>query len=181
VTHYEVLGVGPSADHATLRQAYLALARRHHPDHAGGDAARMRAINQAWAVLGDPDRRARYDLTLRAPATAAPTPRAPRRGYEPDPAYPADEVVDDLWEDLSADDQPVRVTVVLPKWLRLLPVGTFGGAVGTFVLGTVLVSEQLLAAGLMLLVLSVLFFLSAPFIALLAGHRAEGPPPDRAT
>ena len=181
MTHYEVLGVGPAVDHATLRQAYLDLARRHHPDHAGGDAARMRAINQAWAVLGDPERRARYDLTLRAPATATPTPQTHRRGYEPDPAYPAGEAVDDLWEDLSTDDRPVRVTVVLPRWLRLLPIGTFGGAIGAFVLGTVFVSEQLLAAGLMLLVLSVLFFLSAPFIALLAGHRADDPPPGRAT
>lgn len=173
MSHYDVLGVAPSVDQAALRRAYLRLARRHHPDRAGGDPARMRAINQAWATLGDPDRRARYDLTLGAPSVAAPAPPSStvRRGYEPDPRYPAADLFDDEWEDVSFDDRPVRVTVVLPRWLRLLPVATFGAAVGAFGLGAVLVSKPLLAAALMFLVLSVLFFLSAPFIALLAGHR----------
>jgi hypothetical protein len=173
VSHYDVLGVAPSADQAALRRAYLRLARRHHPDRAGGDAARMQAINQAWATLGDPDRRARYDLSLGAPSVAPPAPAAStmRPGYEPDPRYPGAEVFDDEWEDVSGDDRPVRITVVLPRWLRLLPVGAFGAAVGAFGLGAVLVSEPLLAAALMFFVLSVLFFLSAPFIALLAGHR----------
>lgn len=173
MSHYDVLEVAPSVDQATLRRAYLRLARRHHPDRAGGDAARMQAINLAWATLGDPDRRARYDLSLSAPSVAPPAPATPtvRPGYEPDPRYPAADLTDDEWDDVSYDDRPVRITVVLPRWLRLLPVGTFGAAVMAFGLGAVLVSEPLLAAALMFLVLSVLFFLSAPFIALLAGHR----------
>jgi len=173
VTHYEVLGVGRSADQPTIRRAYLDLARRHHPD-TGGDHARMRDINRAWAVLGDPQRRARYDLTLREPspdAAPGPAPGAPRRGYEPDPAYPRHDDVDDEWDDLD-DDRPVRVTVALPRWLRIVPAATLGASAATFVVGVILVSEAVLGLALMLLVLSVMFFLSAPFVALLAGHRA---------
>ena len=172
-----MLGVPPSADAATLRQAYLALARRHHPDRDGGDAARLRAVNEAWAVLSAPQARARYDRALATapspPAQRPPGPGTVRPGYERDPRYPADEPVDDL-EDLDApdlDDLPVRVTVVLPRWLRLVPMATLGAAVLAGFVGTVVASEPLLALGLMLLVLSFLFFLSAPFVALLAGHR----------
>lgn len=175
VSLYEVLGVPPSADQATLRQAYLALARRHHPDRDGGDAARMRAVNEAWAVLSDPVRRARYDRSLaprRTPGAPGASSSTVRPGFERDPRYPADEPVDDL-EDLALDpdDRPVRITVVLPRWLRLLPMATFGAAVLAGFVGTVVASEPLLALGLMLAVLAFLFFVSAPFVALLAGHR----------
>src|SRR4051794_30942260 len=61
VTHYDVLGVAVGASRADIHRAYLALARRHHPD-AGGDEATMRKINQAWAVLSDSSRRRRYDV-----------------------------------------------------------------------------------------------------------------------
>ena len=70
-SHYETLGVRADADVRTLRKAYLALAQRLHPDrmvdaspaersHA---AERMREVNEAWRVLGDPARRRAYDLT----------------------------------------------------------------------------------------------------------------------
>jgi hypothetical protein len=69
VTHYEVLGVDPGASTEEIHRAYLAAARRHHPDRtahegAGGSDDRMRQVNAAWAVLGDDDQRGFYDLTL---------------------------------------------------------------------------------------------------------------------
>lgn len=73
ITHYERLGVSPTATADELRAAYRALARRLHPDVGGGDAERMAAVNEAWAVLSDPRRRAGYDATLRTDAVAAPT------------------------------------------------------------------------------------------------------------
>ena len=59
---YEVLQVHPRAEAEVIRAAYRTLARKYHPDH-GGDALRMIALNDAWDVLGDPDRRAAYDAT----------------------------------------------------------------------------------------------------------------------
>jgi hypothetical protein len=73
MTHYDVLGVAVGASRADIHRAYLTLARRHHPD-AGGDEAAMRRVNQAWAVLSDTARRRRYDLEhdlRRAPRAAA--------------------------------------------------------------------------------------------------------------
>ncbi len=152
-----MLGVGPSADEATLHQAYVALARRHHPDLEGGDAARMQQINEAWATLGDPARRARYDLALRA--TARPSPPRPTPG------------VDDVEELDDFDDRPVRIAVQLPRWLSLLPVAMFAVAVVAFCVGLMSSSQAFIAVALMAFALSCLFFLAAPFIALFASRR----------
>ena len=73
MTYYDTLGVPPSAEQADIRRAYLAVARRDHPDKNDGlsardiehASARMRAANEAWAVLGDEAARARYDSELR--------------------------------------------------------------------------------------------------------------------
>ena len=75
---YRVLQVDASADSGAIRAAYRALAAVYHPDHAGADGeSRMREINAAWEVLGDPQRRAAYDTEHRrnrpAPVPAAPT------------------------------------------------------------------------------------------------------------
>lgn len=77
---YERLGVDPDADLAALRAAYRRLARELHPDlhHGGGieTQLRMAMVNEAWAVLSDPDRRAAYDAERRrAAAMAAATDR----------------------------------------------------------------------------------------------------------
>lgn len=68
---YDVLGVAPTASASEIREAYRALARRHHPDQqssaagaAGGEE--MARINEAYRVLGDPARRNDYDRSLRA-------------------------------------------------------------------------------------------------------------------
>ena len=58
---YSVLGVEPTANDAEIRRAYLALARRFHPDANPGGDERMRAINEAWAILGDRERRSDWD------------------------------------------------------------------------------------------------------------------------
>jgi curved DNA-binding protein CbpA len=61
---YAVLGVSRDASPLQVARAHRRLAKEHHPDlHEGADAAaeRMRRINEAWAVLSDPARRAEYD------------------------------------------------------------------------------------------------------------------------
>jgi len=59
---YQVLGVSADAGDDEIRKAYHARARRLHPDVVGESGLdEMRYLNQAWAVLKDPDRRAAHD------------------------------------------------------------------------------------------------------------------------
>jgi molecular chaperone DnaJ len=55
-----VLGVSQQASEAEIKAAYRALVKRHHPD-AGGDDESIVALNAAWEVLGDRERRRRHD------------------------------------------------------------------------------------------------------------------------
>jgi molecular chaperone DnaJ len=62
--YYEVLGVGRDADEATLKSAYRKLAHQFHPDKNPGDKAaeeKFKELTEAYAVLSDGDKRARYD------------------------------------------------------------------------------------------------------------------------
>jgi molecular chaperone DnaJ len=61
--YYEILGVPKNASNEDLKAAFRRLARQHHPDvNKEPDAEeRFKEINEAYAVLSDPDRRAAYD------------------------------------------------------------------------------------------------------------------------
>ena len=70
VSHYVTLGVREDASQAEIRRAYRKLALEHHPDKqpAGSDQSvaaaatrRLAQINGAWDVIGDEERRHRYD------------------------------------------------------------------------------------------------------------------------
>lgn len=65
---YEVLMLHPSATLEVITAVYRALAKQYHPDHAGPEGAnRMAAINEAYAILSNPEKRARYDEILGVP------------------------------------------------------------------------------------------------------------------
>ncbi|HEY3122882.1 MAG TPA: DnaJ domain-containing protein, partial [Thermoanaerobaculia bacterium] len=62
--YYEVLGVSLDAANGALKSAYRKLALLHHPDRNPGDseaAEKFKEASEAYAVLSDPDKRARYD------------------------------------------------------------------------------------------------------------------------
>lgn len=66
-THYELLRVSRREQPEGVRLAYRRLAQRYHPDRRQGsaDAERvMAALNEAYAVLSDPEQRAAYDRDL---------------------------------------------------------------------------------------------------------------------
>jgi hypothetical protein len=135
---YRELGVSPSASGEAIRQAYLALARRYHPDRAPtGRAAeyeeRMKRINTAYELLRDPESRQLYDR-LRAPQ-ATPMQATPRASTAPR-AQP-----NDPYTQMRAGYQQrvYRVqasTRALPSWAQALS-GLFAGLglVSGFLLG----------------------------------------------
>ncbi len=62
--YYKVLGVDKSADEKAIKSAFRKLAQKYHPDKNPGDKAaedKFKDINEAYEVLGDAQKRARYD------------------------------------------------------------------------------------------------------------------------
>lgn len=179
--HYETLGIPRGADPAEIRRAYVALARRFHPDaHADRSPAerahaerRMRDVNEAWSALSDPARRRAYDETqARGRPSAPPRPRPEGRGWSPRPDD--DEWMRDFasWKaetDLLPPDPPGPRRPV-----RLLPavVLALAGFVG--VIGLVLSSRGTLAVAFMLAGISAALWIWLP-LAELARSRSSDP------
>ena len=139
---YDVLGVSPTADAATLATARRRLARGLHPDH-GGDHAAMQELNAAYddAVrrLAEPPptpaEAPADDLAAAQPsADAAPGRRRPARGVQHDnPSFTVDVLPVEAFEallvvtswigEVLVDDPPYVLEVFLhepePCWCRL--------------------------------------------------------------
>jgi curved DNA-binding protein len=64
IDYYQTLGVAKDADEKTIKKAFRKLARKYHPDVNPGDKEaeqKFKAINEANAVLSDPEKRKKYD------------------------------------------------------------------------------------------------------------------------
>lgn len=170
------LGVAPDAPRSEIRRAYLALARRFHPDVCADDPAaaeRMRRVNQAWEQLTDPARRPPpgAGATSAAPATGQPfdstDPTDPTAGSEHDPN----------WDDSSRDDDPAWDDPLsaggLPDWLRLAPPAAFVSGSLLFIIGGLIGLLALVAVGITLLVASLLMFVIAALVALASSARTS--------
>jgi molecular chaperone DnaJ len=73
--YYEVLGVARNATETDIKKAYRRLAMKYHPDKNPGDAAaeeKFKEAAEAYAVLSDPEQRARYDRYGHAGVGATP-------------------------------------------------------------------------------------------------------------
>lgn len=165
-SHYELLGVDPDASVDEIQRAYRLLALRHHPDVApDADLATMAALNGAWEVLRDPDRRRSYDaaMSLADAGGHQGQPSAP-----PDPGWaPLDwDTDDDDPEDLSdepyvaAERTPADVLVMTPVLLVL-------AAIAVFFFSIMSGSNALRNFSMLLLPLAGIGFVMAPLIVML--------------
>ena len=175
-TLYDDLGVAPDASHEEIKRAYHVLARRHHPDaHGGAEPAvleearrRMVAINGAWAVLDDPQRRQAYDASVVRGRRRPPAPGSPA-----EPAYPpwfeADDVpAADLEEDAPDDRRKGPADLVV-----LIPVGLVALAVALFAFSVLSESTAMFGAAVALVPVALVAFLAMPLVVLLRGSRAR--------
>jgi hypothetical protein len=110
---YRVLHVQPDAPMEVIRSSYRTLlsSLRMHPD-LGGTHAQAVLVNQAWEVLGDPDRRAAYDQGLHEEGRDGPAQRdspPPAEGRPAGLSLVARALHDD--ETCPLCDQPVRAPV----------------------------------------------------------------------
>ncbi|KAF8571854.1 hypothetical protein P879_01484 [Paragonimus westermani] len=78
-THYDVLKVNRTASTKEIRDAFLELSKKHHPDKQDGDADLFKRINEAYTVLSREHSRSIYDQSLISGIT---------KSYEP--THPAD-------------------------------------------------------------------------------------------
>lgn len=64
INYYKVLGVPRNASQSEIKNAYRKLAKERHPDHTGGSEAGFARLQEAHAVLSDPNRRRQHDEAL---------------------------------------------------------------------------------------------------------------------
>src|SRR5438105_2999750 len=95
MSYYDLLGVPPEATAEEIRAAYRTLVQLFHPDRLAHlklesrqfAEERLKALNRAYEVLGDPARRAAYDYanTPRPSEPRPPEARSPTASSRPDP------------------------------------------------------------------------------------------------
>jgi molecular chaperone DnaJ len=100
IDYYNVLGIERTAGAAAVKKAYRSLAMKYHPDRNQGDdlaEEKFKLVNEAYATVGDSEKRQAYDLRLRQQAAAS-----KRRETNPpqfDDFYlPDDEVLREFYE-----------------------------------------------------------------------------------
>ncbi len=178
MTHYEVLGVDRDASAPVIRRRYLALARQHHPDVNEGPGraeaeVRMRQLTAAWAVLGDPERRSRYDAELAAAEGPPPLRRTPFRPFDDGPDDDVDERFDAIRVGDDLTDETIGNGARPPHVLTILPAALFVLGVASLSAGLVASFTPLLALGLVALLGAGLAFVAVPVVAVFMSRDSE--------
>jgi DnaJ-class molecular chaperone len=115
--YYAALGVPKTATADDIKRAFRKLASQHHPDK-GGDTQKFQAIQQAYATLGDEQKRAEYD-----------NPRPQFSGFH---GHPGGVNINDIFGQMFGQQfgqqhqHPRRSHVRMTLWISLLDVATGG-------------------------------------------------------
>jgi DnaJ-class molecular chaperone len=115
--YYAALGVPKTATADDIKRAFRRLASQHHPDK-GGDTQKFQAIQQAYATLGDDQKRAEYD-----------NPRPQFSGFH---GHPGGININDIFGQMFGQQfgqqhqHPRRSHVRMTLWIKLLDVATGG-------------------------------------------------------
>ena len=121
MNYYETLGVSKSSTQDEIKKAYRKLASTYHPDRAGGDTAKFQAIQEAYATLGDDQKRAEYD-----------TPRPQFGGFQGFHDTPGGVNINDIFGNMfgqqgfAKQQTHRRSQVRMTLWITLLDVATGG-------------------------------------------------------
>jgi curved DNA-binding protein CbpA len=76
---YEAMQLSPRADAETISRVYRLLAARYHPDNREtGNSEKFIRLSEAYQILSNPEKRARYDAGYRGPSTGNPVERRRR-------------------------------------------------------------------------------------------------------
>ncbi|NIR49566.1 J domain-containing protein [candidate division KSB1 bacterium] len=129
--YYIILGIDPDASQQEIKSAYRKLAKELHPDQSGKDSAPFIDVQEAYAILSDPERRQHYDADRRrrrtheVPVEVSSRPRRKRSPIEPvspherpgveevfltrsfetySPSF--DEIFDRLWRNFTGATRP---------------------------------------------------------------------------
>jgi len=116
--YYAALGVPRTATADDIKRSFRRLASQHHPDK-GGDTQKFQAIQQAYATLGDEQKRAEYD-----------NPRPQFSGFQ---GHPGGVNINDIFGQMFGQgfgqqqhQHPRRSHVRMTLWISLLDVATGG-------------------------------------------------------
>ena len=186
MNHYEVLGVAPDSGTDEIRRAYLALARRFHPDyHVDADdvtraanARKMQELNQAWGVLSQREARGAYDRELLLdpdPGVARRAAREPDmpagKGWTPrsdDDGWMSDF---DAWADEEDTLPPDTPRSAGRNFVTTLPIGLLAAGIGSVFLGVVVKLNELVALGGVCVILALGLFVMLPMYEMSRGRR----------
>lgn len=117
--HYELLGVPKTATQAEVKAAWVASAKRLHPD-MGGNPAMFRMAKEAYDILSDPRRRAEYDRGNRQGTNAADPGQSTSAQYNYRPSEQSDSNGSDHSEHKRASHLGLIVKQYTPKVLAIL-------------------------------------------------------------
>jgi DnaJ-class molecular chaperone len=118
--YYAALGVPRTATADDIKRAFRRLASQHHPDK-GGDTQKFQAIQEAYATLGDEQKRAEYD-----------NPRPQFSGFQGFHGTPGGVNINDIFGQMFGQQfaqqhqHPRRSHVRMTLWISLLDVATGG-------------------------------------------------------